>query len=275
MIVDNKKLFVYKNIYRNNLTESDKENLFCQSSQIKNFSKIGKNIFHVKERYDSIYILNELIGEKISEHFNIDTVKSILATNDSDYKSYILLTKIFTNKNEFYSTFDNLFFKAKINNEIGLDNLKKLKKYIYNGEKHYMDNKNFKNLKYKIKKMVIRDYITSQSDRHNYNFLFKVQNNFIDLLPLFDYEHSFSENIYCRFNNYFNFDLSLEKVIKYIKTEQEFQEILHKAMDININKIIKEIENEYPIKFEEFEKHDYIDIINENKEKILKHKLLK
>lgn len=236
------------------------------------FCKYQKDIYHFKIRNNLEIIVNELLGEIVSEYFKLDTVKTKLYKNHC-WDGYVLMTKMFDVKGyDVIKLSPEYFTNVKIKDNVGLDNLKRLENIKYKDkERKY----NVELLKLSLKKMIIRDLITNQTDRHENNFLFKVSKNEVIMLPLFDYEHSFFHDRYEHFYNLFDFDLNLKKVIKMIRIDDEFQELLYRAMDLNIYKIIYQLQDEYPVVLHHSDMVKYSRIISDKKEQIKKYKLIR
>ena len=143
-------------------------------------------------------------------------------------------------------------------------------------EKYYREisNGTYAKLLEDIKKLLVRDFISSQSDRHNCNMIFKVEKNNVCLMPVYDYEHSFMNNKFGEFFHIFDFDLKLKKVREYIRNDYTFQQLLIKAYYLNPEIIIEELENTYPVRLTQEERKAYIYIINNKQEKIKKYRLI-
>ena len=94
-------------------------------------------------------------------------------------------------------------------------------------------------------------------------------------MPIFDYEHSFYNDDYFTFYHIFDFNLLLDKVCYIIRHDYYFQELLIHAMKLDIEYIIDRIENDYSIKLDNKEKECYREVIERQKNKIKKYRLIR
>lgn len=257
------------------LSEIDRKKVFSSLKHKYSFVKIDGTLYHKKMRH-RVYIVNELVGEFISQYFGLDTVKSIMY-KDIKPSYYWLLSKVFTNNIEHYSYLDSLFPGFINSSTIGLDNLNNLSRiYSFTHRKIYdVSKRDLEKLSLSLRKLIVRDFITNQTDRHGANFMFSFNKSHVKLMPVYDYEHSFKKAEMKKFLGYFDFNLNDEDVIKFIKNDDIFQELLEIAMCLDMRKIIKQLEDEYPILLNILEKHDYTSIIRKKQSEIKRYKLLR
>jgi len=255
------------------LNNEDKKNLFCSNTYINDFVKKDEIIYH-KKQTTLKRTVNELIGEMISDYFNLNTVHSFLCR---DYNNYLyLLNELFTNKNNKYGYLNkNLFPNFLITKN--LENLNSLN-LIYDKEynkKYTITNESFSKLKNNLKKLIIRDFITLTSDRWEKNIMFDYDKNIVRLMPVFDYEFSFKEGSLDPYNNVFKIRLNDKKTIDFIRNDDTIQENLEKAMLLNMKYIFTRLKEEHNINLSITEKWDYKNIIRERKKDIMSYKLIK
>ncbi len=257
------------------LSEVDRKKLFYTDKHKFSFVKIDGVLYHIKMR-QIIYIVNELIGELISQYFKLDTVKSTMYKDENE-SYYWLLSKVFTNEKERYSYLDWLFPDLINSSTIGLDNLNNLSRiYSLSHRKIYdVSKSDLEKLSLSLRKLIVRDFITNQTDRHSANFMFSIYRSHVKLMPVYDYEHSFKKAEMLKYLGYFDFDLNKEKVIKFVQNDDIFQELLEVAMCLDMKKIIKQLEEEYPILLNILEKYDYSSIIRKKQNEIKRYKLLR
>lgn len=226
-----------------------------------------------------INLLNELVGEKISLYYNIPTVKSKIVSYENikninlKTMTFALVTKLFFESGLNYIKITN--FQNEINCErINIYNLDNLNKYINpsNNDTISIDEYYFKILKKDLQKLIIRDYITDQDDRHDDNFLFGCSNSYVELAPLYDYEQAFLDRV--PYVNKFNFNLENSYDFEYVKNDDYIKYLLHQTMEMNIKNILEEIEEEYQIIIENEEQENYCNIINKKKELIRKSNII-
>jgi len=258
--------------YFTELNEEDKKHLFCKNMYINEFIKKDNIIYH-KKHTSLERIVNELLNEMISDYFELKTVHSTLYKDDN---CLYLLNKLFTNKNNKYSYLDDILF-PNLSLHDSLYNLDKLN-LIYDSEynkKYTITNKSCEELKLNLKKLVVRDFITMLSDRWSANIIFEYDKSNIKLMPVFDYEMSFKQGSENPYINIIKMNLYNDKDIEYIKNDIIFQQLLEKAMLINMKEFFSKLKEKHNIKLSSNEKWDYENIIKERKNTIKSYKLIK
>lgn len=124
--------------------------------------------------------------------------------------------------------------------------------------------------------MFVRDFMCSESDRHEGNFLFKINDSGIRLAPLFDYEDSFIQSDPLCYHNWLgSIDLNSFACIETIQKDPEWQELFEKAMQLNIPAILEEIKDEnqfiIPLDYTKY----YIDSVDCIKNLVKSNKLIR
>lgn len=264
------KFIELENLEDIRLKQNEKKNIFCNEYYEKNFIKYNGKIYYVKFKNDYA-IFNELLGEKISEYFGLQTIKSMLIKLETKRKHilYGTMSLNFVKQNENYSHFDkNIFPFIRNNDGVGLDNLNRLR--IFKGKNmiHIMDKKCYIELLCDLKKLIVRDYISRQCDRNSKNIMLKYKGNKVKLMPVYDYENSFFLNFYSEYCNIFNFDYRNKLVKDFVRNDNYFQELMYLAMDIDIFSLIEIIEDEYGVHLKDEEKIDYSSFISLRKSMI-------
>ena len=125
-----------------------------------------------------------------------------------------------------------------------------------------LENKYGKSLSDKLKTVVIRDFYTSEKDRYNRNLMFEKHEDTYLLSPLYDYELSFDtykNNIY--HGILANFDIRNIDIQETLKKDDTFTYALNKLMDINMDMLLKKMEEEFNVTIsndtkEYYKKHD-------------------
>lgn len=234
---------------------------------IDRWHKIDNQWYFFKNRDYDFYFINELLGEVISEYFDLDTIHYKIAqlyVNGED-KGYGVLSKNFCSPESTYKSAWDFGFEPLHDLSI----LQKIKD-ICPSEKEYLILLN------DMKKFFIRDFYVSQLDRSGNNFLFKIDNNGIRLAPLYDYESSFeASDIYKYRNQIGELDISNPDTRKILLTDDKFQELLNLLMSINISSFIKLVEDRHKIKIPKNFKDYYLEEDAQKKEMVLKHKIIK
>lgn len=254
------------------LNEEDLKELYCSSYYINDFVKMKNNIFHMK-----IFSLNEVvcevIGELISDYFKLDTVHSLMYKDEGNY--FVLLTKIFTNSNSKYGFIDELFYENiyEAKDLCTLDEIKEvidpITYDIYKIKKGCLER-----LILGLKKIIIRDFITNQRDRHPENFMFCYDKDCIELMPLYDYEHSFVKDD-DEINNLLSLNLNKKNVVEYVRKDATFQELFERALLLNMKEIFKRLKEEYFIELNSVERWDYEEIVRKKQNEIKEYKLVR
>lgn len=236
---------------------------------VDNWYKINGKWYYFKNKYTKKNI-NELLGEVISEYFGLDTIHYKLAKHYDKNNNFIeegILSENFCNPNYAYITCNN--FKNSLTTIGTIDVLDELRKLCASEE-------SFKLLQNKNKALVVRDFGVGQRDRYAHNFLFKEDNNSLILAPLYDYEDSFDTE--CRWkyeNSLLMFNIFDSYTINLVRNDEEFQRLFNLLIDLDINELIKEVENRHKIKLEDFRTDLYTYYIDSVKDLVKKQKLIK
>lgn len=198
----------------------------------KNWIKINNKWFFTKKANQYLKFFNELLGQEISNYFQLETANyKIGKIFDNYYFSTCLLSENFFNNNYTYLTFNDLKIDTK--NKKLSERLNLIKQVCeINNDKNYV-------LLQDIIKMSIRDLYSNMHDRHNRNFFFKKNDDGIRLAPLFDYEHSFITPPTIYQNPLLKIDIYNNEDNEIIKNDNIFQESINRLMDINIEKLLE------------------------------------
>jgi len=206
---------------------------------IDNWHEInGKWYFFKSDGYD-FHFINELLGEVISEYFDLETVHYMVAKlciKDKPEKLGLASENFCDPDSTYKRCWD--FNLDPQNNFSVLGQLRPL----------CADHSNYLALLKDMKKFFIRDFYASQLDRTGNNFLFKITNGVIRLAPLYDYENSFeatSPEIYR--NQIVSFDITNKNTQRLLKNDLKFQELLNKLIDANILEFLAKIEDKHQI----------------------------
>ena len=228
--------------------------------------KVDNEWYFYKGYQVSMMLINELLGEKVSEYFDLETIHYRLAKFNYQGNSEIGLAS---------KSFCQSGFKYKRAHELHLEEKEDLS-VVETIRKICKNDQEYKTLLLDIKKMFVRDFMCSENDRHEGNFLFKINSTGIRLAPLFDYEDSFIQsNPLCYHNWLGSIDLNSFACIETIQKDPEWQELFEKAMQLNIPAIIEEIKDEnqlvIPLDYTKY----YIDSVDCIKNLIKSNKLIK
>lgn len=239
-----------------------------------NYKIIDRQTYHIKS-VDLNTIFNELIGKIISEYFKDKQNKSKIIRKD--YLNFYLITENFLNYDSSYvymnsGVFPNIQFDK--NGQMELSALEKINIMRIKGKEYCINENDLNNLKYRLKVMIMNDYIREHCDRWYYNFMFEINKGYCKLAPLYDFELSF-QLFDGDLENSFNFDLTNIETRKFIKNDDQFQELLILAMDLNMKKVFEQLFDEYPVILTKEEQQFYEDTIKRKKDEIKRYKLIK
>ena len=228
--------------------------------------KVDNEWYFYKGYQVSMMLINELLGEKVSEYFDLETIHYHLAKFNYQGKSEIgLASKSFCQVGFKYKRAPELHLEQKEDLSV-LDTIRKI----------CQNDQEYKALLLDIKKMFVRDFMCSESDRHEGNFLFKINDSGIRLAPLFDYEDSFIQSDPLYYHKWLgSLDLNRFACIETIQKDPEWQELFEKAMQLDIPAIIEEIKDEnqfiIPLDYTKY----YIDSVDCIKNLVKSNKLIR
>jgi len=251
-------------------------------SKSYDFVKMNNEIYHLKHKLIH-FLLNELIGEIISEYFELQTKKSLIIMNEDNFNNstsifpvpqFSLLAKSFFETDLEYCRFNE--FSTYYGADGSLKNLNGIGRFfnVITGTDEKICNEDLIKLIYDLKKMIIRDFLTKQSDRSIANFIFGYKGNHIKLMPLYDYEHSFKSTILL-YRNVFEINLNSTHTVNILKHDKCFQELLYKLMNFNFDFVLTKLEEDYSIILNREEYGNYVDVIQEQQRFIRERNLLK
>ena len=206
---------------------------------IDHWYKINGDWYFYKSDGDDFHFINELLGEIISEYFNLSTVHYNIAKLcvKGQKEEYGLLSKNFCEKKFLYKTVWDYGFEPKRDLSI-LEGIRT----ICNSEKEYLL------LLRDMKKFFIRDFYVSQLDRTGNNFIFKETTNSIRLAPLYDYENSFESCTPERYRNQIGeINLLNDETLYILKKDPLFQELLQLIIQINMQSLVQMTEDRHKI----------------------------
>lgn len=233
--------------------------------------KIEDKTYHKKRIYKED-VVNELLGRIISEYLGDDKLETKIIRDEGD--RFSILTENFIDpKKKYINLHNNIFHKLRFHKwrldifSIDLFDEIKIDKNIYKINKD-----DLVKLKYKLKMMIISDYIRKHSDRDFKNFMFEYDKSHCRLMPLYDFEFSFLQYEKV-LRNTFNFNISNKRVNEYIRNDNQFQELLELTIKMDMKLIFDKLFDEYPVRMIKEEIINYNNIVEENKEKIKRYSL--
>lgn len=243
----------------------DKE---LQIFRISNWHKINRKYYYYKN--SGIFFLNELLGEIISEYFDLDTVHYKIAKLSSPGKKaeYGIVSKNVCDKKFTYEHLD----LDKCGQGYYRRNLKILNniRVLCRSDEEYMM------LLEDFKKMIIRSFYSDELDIKCKNFYLKISSDSTKLI-LYDYECSYMGlfGVYELETDFGMFDVQNSITQDLLKNDLKFQELLHKLMNADINNFMNIVEERHKIVIPS-EKKEYLKKYECNRKSlILKNKLIK
>lgn len=234
---------------------------------INRWHKIDGEWFYLKCDNNDFYFINELMGEVISEYFDLDTVHYKIAqlNVDGENKGYGVLAKNFCDVNNTYMTAWDYHFEPSKDLSI----LEKIKNICLFEEEYLL-------LLNDMKKMFIRDFYTAQRDRAVNNLLFKINNDGVRLAPLYNYEYSFEALDKHKYSNPIGeLNISNSTTKERLLEDHKFQELLYMLMKANMKSFIDKVEERHKILVPEDIKDIYIKHDTEVKGLVLKNNIVK
>lgn len=191
--------------------------------------------------------LKELLGVKITKYFNLPTVEYQLAEASWGHKNiryygFGLFSK-YARKNECqYHTLETIY-----DGEYDSDNLSILNIL----DDIYSDQPIIKQMRY----FIVRDFLTQEYDRIPSEILIENNKGKINIGPLMDYEMEwidYPDKEY-KLKGYLTFNLDNPEIKSQVQNDEYFKEALERLMDIDITKLLKEIQEENQIRLIDYD----------------------
>ena len=204
-----------------------------------------------KEEEDCL--VNELIGSYLSRLIDLDAV---------DYKIGKQGQYIYALSKLFYEEDFDYEYSKKYNSNFDLDSMNK---------KFIIDNlpNEYPHIREKLLKLALLDIKMGQYDRYNEtNIMLKKSKitNFIDLAPIYDFGFSYplptiwNKDAFVLYTNYFLTIRKNEESLQMLLNKYpQIYDIMYKLADIDMNSIIKDIEDSHEILIEKGIKNNLIE----------------
>ena len=198
--------------------------------------------------YTQEYI-NELLGERISLHFQLPTVNNKLATalvkmDGHEQQIYGLVSKWARKPDYEYQTLQDAIYgeTSQVNsNSFDIADLSILT-YI---DRMY----NNQPICEQFRTFIIRDFFTQETDRLESEIMLATKDGITELGYVLDYECEWGKQFRTKYVlfNYLRLDPNNEKVISQLQNDPYFQQALKQAMNIDVVKMLSEIRKEFNI----------------------------
>lgn len=219
---------------------------------------LDNEIYYFKIPHFTQGYINELLGEKISLEFGLDTIHNQLAegivkVNGKEVKIYGLLSKWARKPDYNYQSLKDIIYGTNPQikpNTFDSSNLSILKSI----DQVYKDQPICK----QFRGFITRDFFTQETDRVENEILIAKKDNKIELGFLSDYEYEW-QNLSSKYQffKYLKLDLSDQQTISEIKQDPFFQEAFTKALEINVIYLLEQIKEEHKIKLIDYDKNYY------------------
>lgn len=213
-----------------------------------------------KDSYRSL-IIHELVGEKVSEYFGLDTVHFELSTGTiRGKKVYGLLSKWARKEDKKYYMLGDFLNEQHAWNIDGFNILKAIDTTCKNEP-----------IEKEIRALLAREFFTNEHDRQNSEILVEKGPDSIHLGYLSDYEMEFEENNIessVRLPYFSEIDLQSMKTREIITKDKLLLLQFKKALAISLKEIITEIEDTHKLRITKKEKQSLLDYESRRKEEI-------
>ena len=223
------------------ITEAKKENYRVDISGL--WLKKDGQIYYFKTTADFYSLVAELVGEKVSEYFHLDTVHYELAkgTNENRKTFLGLASPYQANPKSFYQTWRQYLEKKEEYGYFSLTGLDILRYF----EKDFSKEP----LLWQTKALLLRELLTNEDDRLVDELLIEEREGHTYLGYLVDYAPE------CRLPFHYNIQIPLvyhlslrdDKIVHEIKQDEVFQLWLEKALLFDIKRCLQEIKEEHQL----------------------------
>ncbi len=209
--------------------------------------KLDGQVYAFKRRLEERFLINELLGVKVSEYFGIDTVHHDLATCVLyGKKTYGLLSPMARKENACYTYFwKELTEKTKIRPPYNMIKILSKTDEVFKKEPICKE----------IRSLIVRDFFTNEYDRVTSEILIEKEQS-IHLGYLSDYELEFSfpfETYTWDTTNILTLDY---ENISFIEQDEELINKFHLALKCNLIHLLEELEEEKKLRISDEKKEN-------------------
>ncbi len=246
-----------------------KEGNLTVFNRLENWHKYNDKYYYFKPRYYESHFFNELIGQFITNYFGLESVHYTIA-KIKDQNIYGIASENFCQAGFNYNTLlytilhNKHFkcFKTDLNvvhfiSEINPDPESKL---LFLND---------------LKKIIIRNFYSTQRDANAHNVMLKTAHNITRLAPLYDYEISYNNEMPQQYQSDFcYFDITNPEVQKILKDDELFQQLLNKILEADMDSFISMVEETYHLNIPYSIKENYRNYDLKIKQLIIENKLI-
>jgi len=238
---------------KDNIIDKDKRS--NKSLQSGYWISLDGEIYYFKIPPFTQSYINELLGEKISLEFGLETVHNQLATAvinryGEEVKIYGILSKWARKKDYNYNILKNELIHNRDFSLLDSNNLSILDLI----DQIYQNQAICKQIRY----FITREFFTQETDRLQSELLIATKGNNTELGFLTDYEYEFMKfSSQYSLSGLLKLDLSESSIINQIKNDLYFQEAFTKALEIDSICLLDKIIEEYKIRLIDYDKNNY------------------
>lgn len=239
-----------------NLIEENKKS----NSSLKSgyWIQLNGGIYYFKVPTFTQGYLNELLGEKISLEFGLESVhyqlaEAIIYINGIETKVYGLLSKLAIKPGYSYQKLKNIICdetSKTVSMLLDSSNLSILSHIdsIYQGQP----------ICRQMRLLIAREFFTQEVDRIESEILLATKDNQTELGYLTDYEYEWLD-IKSQYSllGLLKLDLADSEIIGTIKQDSFFQEAFIKSLQINVPKLLEQIIEKHKIRLISYDKNNY------------------
>lgn len=241
--------------------------------RIENWHKVDGEYYYFKPMNYYLSFFNELLGEVISQYFDLDTVHYKIAKLKvkGEEDQYGIVSKNFCSPKYTYKTLFDYIRETD-----GLDIFEEDLSIIDKIKVICKSEQEFRLLQDDLKKMFIRHFYNAQGDGNGHNIFLVNKPDGIRLAPLLDYAFAYIgyDNLHRCLWDIGELDVTNPKTINLFRNDFRFQELLYKLMDANMNTFISKVEDSFKIKVPSEDKNHYIKYEARIKELVLENNLI-
>lgn len=217
-----------------------------------------ENIYYVKKRALIKNIINELLGEYLSEYMDLPTIKQSLLLGDD--KVLGLVSENFRTKGIKYIKANDLSFKEhdKVNKIL-------LSRPILVNQRHKREMANY----------IMRNFYANQADRV-YNVLCYYRKSGIYLAPLYDYEMSFfhPDDTLLVDSYFLGIDITPNLINHLVQIDFNMRDSVDKILEFDMVSALEYISNYYGINLPQQLSKYYLDY-DEKRKALIKEKIIR
>ena len=222
-----------------------------------NWIKYNNNWYYIKKGLKDVYIVNELMGVELCKYFNIPTIDYLIYQRNK-YYGLMSVNRIDSNK----EYINSLLFKKNYK-----DTLYKLM--------HKLD----ECLALDFFKIALIGYYMGEKDRNYGNIILRKEDDQIKIDTVLDFSSSFiasGDNHWLYHSNLKTYDLLngfytnvIESIPGIINEYEKSRDILKQYKDIDIERILKAIQEKYGIYINSYMINNCVNYGNESKRRVL------